>query len=83
MVRMDIDVWHVLLRQRQYHLSIEFLDLFIKPKKKQRRSSVVVHFREVSGTVWVSFEAVVIEKTIEEECTNKKYFYDNYNYYSD
>ena len=31
-------------------------------------------------TVWVSFEAVIIEKTIKEECTNKNNFDDNYNY---
>ena len=35
--------------------------------KKRRRSSVVEKFREVSGTVWVSFEAVIIEKTTQEE----------------
>jgi len=31
------------------------------------RSSVVEKFRKVSGTVWVSFEAVVIEKILKEE----------------
>jgi hypothetical protein len=36
-------------------------------KRKRRRSSVVEKFREVSGTVWVSFEAVIIEKTTQEE----------------
>ena len=30
-------------------------------------------------TVWVSFEAMVTEKTFKEELTNKKYFHDNYN----
>ena len=32
---------------------------------------------------WVSFEAVIIEKTLKEDWTNKNNFYDNYNYYSD
>ena len=41
-------------------------------------------FREVSNTVWVSFEAVIIEKTLKEKWTNKNNFDDNYNfYYSD
>ena len=35
--------------------------------KKRRRSNVVEKFREVSDTVWVSFEAVIIEKPIKEE----------------
>ena len=35
--------------------------------KKRRRSNVVENFREVSDSVWVSFEAVIIEKTIKEE----------------
>ena len=35
--------------------------------KKRRRSSVVEKFREVSDSVWVSFEAVIIEKTLKEE----------------
>ncbi len=30
-------------------------------------------------TVWVSFKAVITEKTLQEEWTNKNYFYDNYN----
>ena len=34
---------------------------------KRRRSSVVEKFRKVSGTVWVSFEAVIIEKTLKED----------------
>ena len=41
-------------------------------------------FREVSDTVWVSFEAVITEKTIKEERTNNNNYYDNYNLvYSD
>ena len=40
-------------------------------------------FRKVSDSVWVSFEAVIIEKTLKENWTNKNNFYDNYNYYSD
>ena len=47
--------------------------------KKRRRSSIVEKFRQVSGTVWVSFEAVIIENTLKEECTKKNNFYDNYN----
>jgi hypothetical protein len=35
--------------------------------KDERRSSVVEKFRKVSGTVWVSFEAVVVENTLKEE----------------
>ena len=34
-------------------------------------------------SVWFSFEAVIIEKTLKEDWTNKNNFYDNYNYYSD
>ena len=30
-------------------------------------------------TVWVSLKAMVTEKTLKEELTNKKYFHDNYN----
>ena len=40
---------------------------------------MVEMFKEVSGTVWISFEAVVIENTIKEEWTKKNIFYDNYN----
>ena len=39
----------------------------------------MVKFREVSDRVWVSFEAVVREKTLKEEWTNKNNFDDNYN----
>jgi hypothetical protein len=35
--------------------------------KKRRRSNVVEKFRKVSDIVWISFEAVIIEKTIKEE----------------
>ena len=35
--------------------------------KKRRRRNVVEKFREVSDTVWVSFEAVIIEKTLKED----------------
>ena len=35
--------------------------------KKRRRSNVVEKFRKVSNTVWVSFKAVVIEKTLKEK----------------
>ena len=50
--------------------------------KKRRRSNVVEKFREVSDSVWVGFEAGVIEKTLKEDWTNKNNFDDNYNYYS-
>jgi len=43
----------------------------------------LVKFREVSDSVWVSFEAMIIEKTLKEEWANKNNFDDNYNYYSD
>ena len=35
--------------------------------KKRRRSNVVEKFREVSDSVWVSFEAVIIENTLTED----------------
>ena len=38
----------------------------LKNVKKRRRSSVVVKFRNVSNTVWVCFEAVIIENTLKE-----------------
>ena len=47
--------------------------------KKRRRSNVVEKFRAVSNSVWVCFEAVIIEKTLKEEWTNKTNFDDNYN----
>ena len=34
---------------------------------KRRRSSVVVKFRKVSGTVWVCLKAMIAEKTLKEE----------------
>ena len=43
---------------------------FVGPKKcikKRRRSNVIEKFREVSDSVWISFEAVITEKTIKEE----------------
>ena len=40
---------------------------------------MVEKFRKVSDSVWVSFEAGVIEKTLKEDWTNKNNFYDNYN----
>ena len=47
--------------------------------KKRRRSNVVEKFREVSDSVWVSFEAVITENTLKEEWTNKNNYNDNYN----
>ena len=35
--------------------------------KKRRRSSVVEKFKEVSDSVWVSFKAVITEKTLKQE----------------
>ena len=35
--------------------------------KRRRRSNIVEKFREVSDTVWVSFGAVIIEKTLKED----------------
>jgi hypothetical protein len=35
--------------------------------QKRRRSNVVEKFREVSDSVWVSFGAVIIEKTLKED----------------
>jgi len=39
----------------------------VPKSKKRRRSSVVVKFREVSGTVWVCLEGIIIENTLKEE----------------
>ena len=35
--------------------------------KSERRSSVVETFKEVSDSVWVSFDAEIIEKTLKEK----------------
>ena len=48
-------------------------------KDKRRRSNVVEKFRKVSDSVWVSFEAVIIEKTLKEDWTNENNFDDNCN----
>ena len=45
-------------------------DLFSKNQKKRRNAlskCKLVKFRKVSDIVWVSLEAVVVEKTIKEE----------------
>ena len=43
----------------------------VQPKnvytKATQRANVVEKFRKVSGTVWVSFEAVITENTLKEE----------------
>ena len=39
----------------------------------------LIKLREVSETVWISFEALIIEKTIKEEWMNRNNFDDNYN----
>ena len=36
-------------------------------KKKTTTVSVVEHFKETSGTIWISLKAVIIEKTLKEE----------------
>ena len=35
--------------------------------KRTYNGNVVEKFRKVSGTIWVSFEAVITEKTLKEE----------------
>ena len=47
--------------------------------KSDAGANVVEKFRKFSDSVWVSFEAVIIEKTLKEEWTNKNNFDDNYN----
>jgi len=39
----------------------------LKCVQKRRRSNVVEKFKEVSGTVWVYWKAVIIEKTLKKE----------------
>ena len=52
----------------------------VYPKNVSKSDAVVVEkFREVSDSVWVSFEAVIIEKTIKEKWMDKNYSNDNYN----
>ena len=51
-------------------------------QKDERRSNVVEKFRKVSDSVWVSFEAVIIEKTLKEESSQNNHYNDNYNYNS-
>ena len=50
---------------------------------KNRRNALskckLVKFRKVSDTVWICFEAVITEKTIKEEWTDKNNSDDNYN----
>jgi len=36
-------------------------------QKRDAGANVVEKFREVSDSVWVSFEAVIVEKAIKEE----------------
>ena len=40
--------------------------------KRTYNGNVVEKFRKVSDSVWVSFEAVIIEKTFKDDWTNKK-----------
>ena len=48
-------------------------------KKVTQEQCKLVKFKEVSDSIWVSFEAVIIENTLKEEWTNKNNFDDNYN----
>ena len=52
-------------------------------QKSDAGANVVEKFREVSDSVWVSFEAVITENTLKEECTGKNDINDNYNYYGE
>jgi len=51
-------------------------------KTKRRRSNVVEKFRKFSDSVWICFEAVIIENTIKEESNQNNHYNDNYNYNS-
>jgi len=42
--------------------------------KKRHRSSVVVKFKEVSGTVWVCLKDRIIEKHIKRKIHTEKVF---------
>ena len=46
----------------------------------ERYNSIEDILKAVSDTVWVCWKAMITEKTIKEECTNKNYFNDNYSY---
>ena len=50
--------------------------------KKRRRSNVVEKFREVSDTIWVSLNGMLVEKTLKEESSQNIHYNDNYNYNS-
>ena len=50
--------------------------------KKRRRSNVVEKFREVSDTIWVSLNCMIVEKTLKEESSQNIHYNDNYNYNS-
>ena len=64
----------------EHHLLAAVELIYLKMyQKDERRSNVVDKFRKVSDSVWVSFEAVIIEKALKEDWTNKNNFYDNYN----
>ena len=52
-----------------------------KVTQEQCSCKVVIErekFKAVSDTVWVCWKAMIAEKTINEECTNKNYSNDNY-----
>ena len=57
-------------------LSFRYLQLY---KKSDAGANVVEKFKEFSNSVWVSFEAVIIEKTLKEKWIDKNNFDDNYN----
>ena len=49
-------------------------------KTKRRRSNVVEKFRKFSDSVWICFEAVIIENTLKDESSQNNHYNDNYNY---
>ena len=64
----------------------EYLPVFLTGQRRMLFSeededliNMVEKFRKVSDSVWVSFEAVIIENTLKEEWANTNDFYDNYN----
>ena len=60
---------HAYWRQTQFYSLFErsLFQNVLKKKKDDSEQTQLVKFREVSGTVWVSFEAMVTEKTTQEE----------------
>ena len=80
--------WNISIQKTLHHTFSTFIRshfiITMICMQKRRRSNVVGKFREFSDSVWVGFGAVIIEKTLKEDWTNKNNFYDNYNLvYSD